>query len=561
MCCGSEHGEFVAIRLNDDDSESDHLDLLDLDLESRLPLGLTSPGEDSIFNLLARARRSTKSLVAKNFKMARERVNCITLWSPPTLLAPYDQAYTFPVAVLANNDRTVTLVNLDEAEDNERIEPLEVIKYPDFVNRAVISPDGRLLIAILDDPYLYIHERVEKNSDSDSDSGSRPRDGPEYCWEEKRTLLLKSQSEDDRSDSRGSFAACFSASGAYLAVGTQHGTVSVFDAALLSDLDADPLMTTFTSSRPKSGSGAIRDMAFCPGPFEILAWTEDRGHIGLADLRSNYVVRQIVDINVDSDFEHLNILDRNTLDPRLLDRRGDRRESNLASALGGNNLSEAQRRRPTDRVESLNSPLAPNELMVLEAIQGNRRHRPNQRGDDESPTSRQSPEIISTMGSFLRYGQQAQNGSGRGQERSSSTSRAIGDLLGNYRDQRDRAHDRVRSTRQLLRDASGRQQTSQRTDQQWLESMSETVAAMRSQRERLDPSYLNVLEILQARERGTNDAENEETSPLVSGARLANRWEESGIRATLQVDHGVFETPPSPDNTAGLAWSDDGRTL
>lgn len=427
-----------------------------------------------------------------------------------------------------------------------------MIGYPDYVNRAIISPDGRLLISILDDPYLYIHERVEKGSDS----GSRPRGGREYCWKEKQRLLLKSQRKDDRSDSRGSFAACFSTSGAYLAVGTQHGTVSVFDATLLTDLDADPLITTFASSRPETGAGAIRDMAFCPGPFDILAWTEDRGHVGLADLRSNFVVRQIVDINAESDFEHINILDRNTVDPRLLDRRGDRRE--LASALGGNNLSDT-RRRAIERVESLNHPLTPNETMVLEAIQGNRRRREraNQRGDDDSPASRQSPET-STLGGFLRYSQN-ESGSGRSQERSSSTSRAIGDLLGNYRDQR--THDRVRSTRQLLRDASERQQPSQRPDQQWMERIGETVAAMRSQRERQDPSYLSVLEILQARERGTNDGENDETSllvPLVN--QVVNRWEESAIRGTLP-DHGVFETPPSPDNTAGLAWSDDGRTL
>lgn len=560
LCCGSEHGEFVAIRL-DDEGGNDNLDLsFDLDPETRLPLGLTSPGEDSIVTLLARARRSNKSLIAKNVKLAQERVNCITLWSPPTQLAPWDQAYTFPVAVLANNDRTVTLVNLDEAEDNERIEPLDVISYPDFVNRAIISPDGRLLISILDDPYLYVHERVGKSSEfASSTLGSH-----ECCWKEKQRLLLKSQRKDDRSDSRGSFAACFSSSGAYLAVGTQHGTISIFDASLLTDVDADPLIATFTSSRPESGPGAIRDMAFCPGPFDILAWTEDRGHVGLADLRSNFVVRQIVDINADSDFEHINILDRNTVDPRLLDRRGDRRESNLASALGGSNLSDA-RRRAVERVESLNHPLTPNETMVLEAIQGNRRRREraNQRGGDESPASRQSQSRdTSSLGGFLRYSQN-EGDSGRTRERSSSTSRAIGDLLGNYRDQRDRAHDRVRRTGQLIRDASDRPPPSQRPDQQWMERLGETVAAMRNQRERQDPSYLSVLEILQARERGgTTDAENDETSllvPLVN--QVVNRWEESAIRGTLAPDHGVFEVPPSPDNTAGLAWSEDGRTL
>ena len=553
LCCGSEHGEFVAIRL-DDDTGNDPLDLsLDLDLgpEPRLPL-LGTPPEDSIFSLLARARRSNKSLIAKNVKLAKERVNCITLWSPPTQLAAYERAYTFPVAVLANNDRTVSLVNLHEAEDNEKIEPLEVISFPDFVNRSIISPDGRLLISILDDPYLYIHERVVKASESGS------RSGREYCWREKQRLLLKSQRKDDKSDSRGSFAACFSSSGAYLAVGTQHGTVSIFDASLLTEVDSDPLITTFTSSRPETGPGAIRDMSFCPGPFDILAWTEDRGHVGLADVRSNFVVRQIVDINSDSDFEHISILDRNTVDPRLLDRRGDRRSSNIASTLGASNLSE-ERRRTAERIESLNHPLTPNETMVLEAIQGDRRRREraNQRGDEE-PAAPARARDTSSLGTYLRYSQAAEGDGGRG----SSTRRAIGDLLGNYRDQRDRAHERVRSARQLLRDASERQQPPQRSEQQWMDRLGETVAAMRNQRERQDPSYLSVLEILQARERGTNDAEDDDTSllvPLVN--QVVNRWEESAIRGTLAPDQGVFEVPPSPDNTAGLAWSDDGRTL
>lgn len=547
MCCGSEHGDFVAIQL-EDDTPGDNLDAsLDLDPDTRLP-DFNSPDDNHILTLLARTRRSNKSMVAKNVKLAKQRVNCITLWFPPTQLAPFQHAYTFPVAVLANNDCTVSLVNLEGSEDNEKTEALDLINYPDFVNRAIISPDGRLLIAILDDPYLYVHERVETGSEYGR---------PKYHWEQRQRLLLKSQRKDDRSDSRGSFAACFSPSGAYLAIGTQHGTISIFDASLLTNESADPLITTFPSSRPESGPGAIRDMAFCPGPFDILAWTEDRGHVGVADLRSNFVVRQIVDINTDSDFEHISILDRNTVDPRLLERRSERREANLASALGSNlNLSEG-RRRGVEGIETLNHPLTPNETMVLEAIQGDRRRRDRatQRGGDESPASR----VIRDNTSFLRYAEN-EGDSSRNQDRSSSTIRAIGDLLGNYRGERDRAHERVRSARQLLRDASERTPLSRRADQLWMERLGETVAAMRNPRDRQDSSYLNVLEILQAR--GTNDLETEDSSvlvPLVN--QVVNRWEESALRGTLAPETGIFEVPPSPDNTAGLAWSENGRTL
>ncbi|KLP07856.1 uncharacterized protein Y057_6074 [Fusarium fujikuroi] len=78
---------------------------------------------------------------------------------------------------------------------------------------------------------------------------------------------------------------------------------------------------------------------------------------------------------------------------------------------------------------------------------------------------------------------------------------------------------------------------------------------LREQRQRQDSSYLTVLEILQARERG-DDRDLDDTTiivPLINQAvNPVNRWED---------DHGVFEVPPSPDNTAGLAWSEDGRTL
>ncbi|UZP40880.1 hypothetical protein NXS19_008696 [Fusarium pseudograminearum] len=85
-------------------------------------------------------------------------------------------------------------------------------------------------------------------------------------------------------------------------------------------------------------------------------------------------------------------------------------------------------------------------------------------------------------------------------------------------------------------------------ERQRRESLGENVA----ERQRQDPSYLQVLDILQARERDS-DRELDDTTiivPLVN--QVVNRWEE---------DHGVFEVPPSPDNTAGLAWSEDGRIL
>lgn len=142
---------------------------------------------------LAEARLD-KSLVAQSTSFGKEMVNGITLWFPSTLVEPHQGAYDQGVAILANNDRSVVVVSLRDQE------ALDKITYPDFMNRGVISPDGQLLIAISDDPYLYIHQRREKRLDD----GTRVRAGgrPVYEWEACGQVQLKSQRADDLSGSR-----------------------------------------------------------------------------------------------------------------------------------------------------------------------------------------------------------------------------------------------------------------------------------------------------------------------------------------------------------------------
>lgn len=543
LCCGSENGDFVAVGL---EASSDGGSFtLDLDADARLPLGLdSSTREDTLRSLISRARASEKSFIAKSSKMAKDRVNCITLWFPPSDIQRHDGAYTWPVAVLANNDRTVTLVNIQGFDPEDKSEPLSVITYPDFVNRAIISPDGKYLVAILDDPYLYVHERTPKLCDS-----PRHRDRPEHQWELKQRILLKSQRKDDKTDSRGSFAACFSSSGAFLAVGTQHGTISIFDASLLSDEDADPLITTFKSSRPESPAGAIRDMAFCPGPHDILAWTEDRRFVGIADMRSNFVVRQVLDISAEVDFEHISIFDRNTVDPRLLDRRTDRRSG--ASNLGTG--ATDGRRRIAEGLEALNHPLTTDETMVLDAIRGDRRRRERQSQQPSDDPSRRS----SSMSRAALLANFDDADTSRQRDRNPDARQSVTDLFSNhYRDPRDRAQARLLRRQQLL-DATSQQQPMRRNDQRWTDRLADTMAAIRH--DGSDASYRTVLELLQARERSSG-AEVEDSSLLAPLVNPSARWEESAVRGTLP-DHGVFDVPPSPDNTAGLAWSEDGRTL
>ena len=124
---------------------------------------------------------------------------------------------------------------------------------------------------------------------------------------------------------RGSFAACFSRSGKYLAIATQYGLISAFDTDSLPDPSS--LLVVFTSSRPGGESGAIRAMEFSPGPFDLLAWTEASGRVGVADVRTLFLSRQRLTIDSHgSGVERVIISDRAgepMVDPRLRNFRTD----------------------------------------------------------------------------------------------------------------------------------------------------------------------------------------------------------------------------------------------
>ncbi|UKZ47413.1 hypothetical protein TrVGV298_001631 [Trichoderma virens] len=512
LCCGSETGEFVAIRLEGEggravENPQDTSAGSDSDAGPSLGNeGSTTSPEEAALNMLTAAAQQSAKVTAKSMKLATERVNCITLWFPPP-----------PVG-------------------KEQAEPLDVVHYPDFVNRAIISPDGRLLVAILDDPYLYVHQRV----------GDFPGE-----WELKQRILLKSQNKEDKTDSRGSFAASFSTSGGYLAIGTQHGTISIFNATQLTDETVDSLITTFQSSRPNSGPGAIRDMAFCPGPYDLLAWTEDRGRVGIADVRHNFMVRQIIDLNKESEYEHINIFDTHThtIDPRLLETRMTRGEPSNPPISAANFFS----------AQMLHQPLTSAETRVLEAIQSERRRRerPNAQPGDE----RGNGGLAASMGWIGGTGATPTATSSFTTRARQNTTQTPNDLINIYREHRERAQERVRNARQLMRETS--QGGGGRAEQRWIDRINETMAALRDQRDRQDSSYLSVLEILQSRERLTADATMTDERTLLTPAvnQVASRYEESAVRGTLAPDHGVFEVPPSPDNTSGLSWSQDGTVL
>ena len=391
ICCGGENGEFTVIRDIGQTEASD--DALSNDFRSTLnSLESASMAEApmsrlhrDMLSIVERINGSNKTWSASNHKFGIERVNCITIWQTPK--PPMNPAgpghYPYPVAVLANNDKTVTIVGL---HDRDAIDQLD---YPDCVNRAVISPDGTMLAAICDDPFLYVHVRRPL---------IKAKGNEQFEWTLKSKIHLKGQQSRDTSDCRGSFAAAFSPSGRYLAVGTQYGTICIFDVAALRDPRAEPLVTHFNSSRAPRESGAVRDMAFSPGPYDLLAWTEHRGHIGVADARTGFKRRQIIPIDEHEGFEHFSLHDRSTIDPRLLDPRSERSVGSSPSLPSL--LSAASSNRPLPNPESaepsssrMNHPFTEEETAVLEAVQNDRRRREarEQREQREQQAARGSP--------------------------------------------------------------------------------------------------------------------------------------------------------------------------
>ncbi|KAI0379803.1 WD40-repeat-containing domain protein [Hypomontagnella monticulosa] len=389
ICCGGENGEFVVIR--ESGGSDAQTDTLNRDVISRLnSLDTSNLAEASMYHeMINTIRGSSKTWTASSYKVGTERVNCITIWHPPKssgTVAPW--RYDTPVAVVANNDKTVTVVGLYEPD-----QPKDTLEFPDCVNRGVISPDGSLLVAICDDPYLYIHLR---RSYTKNYHGTFRES---HKWVSLPRIKLKGGWTQDTTDCRGSFAACFSPSGKYLAVGTQYGTISIFDTAVLKDPESDPLVTHFDSDRAPGEYGAVRDMAFSPGPHDLLAWSEHRGRIGVADARTNFARRQIISLDDATGFHHVSLNDASTIDPRLLDPRSERsaeRDRNEGNSHSPNAermtestqsildlWDQATSDRPlpnpnadrSDATARINQPFSSDEVAVLEAFQNDRRRR------------------------------------------------------------------------------------------------------------------------------------------------------------------------------------------
>ncbi|XXG98100.1 hypothetical protein Hte_004419 [Hypoxylon texense] len=579
ICCGGESGEFVVIRESGRDGATD--DVLNSDLRSTLNAVESSNMvqlQQDMLRLVERINGSNKTWSASSHKVGSERVNCITIWHPPKD-APELGQYDGPVAVLSNNDKTITIVGLYEPGL-----PKDELGYPDCVNRGVISPDGSILVAVCDDPFLYIHVRrpFPKNYHG------IPRES--FEWVSLPRIRLKGQWHQDTTDCRGSFAACFSSSGKYLAVGTQYGTISIFDAAALKDPDSEPLVAYFDSDRAPGEYGAVRDMAFSPGPYDLLAWSEHRGRIGVADARTGFTRRQIVTLGNHEGFSHVSLNDRSTIDPRLLDPRSER---NPATERSGSSLSllellgRSNTGRPLPNPEAadvtsrLNQPFSPEEVAILEAIQSDRRRRQEARDREQQEQQRvaeRNQRLTDRERSIMLHTGMMSNNLRRSpsyDQRREQLTRII-------------ERERMRETRDQHR--SGASQTPP-------EQEARRAPTPRRRSSIMQALTQNVDNMSQFRTQGQNNDDIPSTARERILARVSNGWSDFEALASMSGgDGGIHDNPrtdssrprraipvitdvwtndtlfsrirvgsrehqQNPDDTAGLTWSEDGQIL
>jgi len=122
-------------------------------------------------------------------------------------------------------------------------------------------------------------------------------------------------------------------------------------------------------------------MEFSPGPFDLLAWTETKGRVGVADLRNLFLSRQLLTVDSRAEgVEEIEITDTSEeplIDPRL---RGSRTDSPSSSSTTpdylGLDLERRQLRYLTrEMLDRHQSPLTTEELEVLQAHRIARRQR------------------------------------------------------------------------------------------------------------------------------------------------------------------------------------------
>ena len=193
-----------------------------------------------------------------------------------------------PIVLISNNDKTVKLYSLAQRE------VLTTLAHTVPMNFATLSPDSDIVAAVGDSDRVYFYKR-RWYQDPDVLDGSCGRYA-KYEWD----LFAEPQvPTGDPIYDDYSFAVTFSPSGRLCAASSQGGSISVFDMQHLlnnEDLDESSILCSFRSSRTTL-FGCVRSMTFSSAPWDLLAWAEDHGRVGIADVRQACVRRQIMELD------------------------------------------------------------------------------------------------------------------------------------------------------------------------------------------------------------------------------------------------------------------------
>ncbi|KAI1963324.1 hypothetical protein LOZ58_002157 [Ophidiomyces ophidiicola] len=298
---GSENGDCAFIKLAVSGavlSPRTRANNIDIDIDSPLPLYIDP--------VTRRRASSNHEIIIHGF--GGSIVNSVTVHRLP----PRCDRFSYEdIAVASNNDRSVSIYSLSKKEN------LKTIHHTVCMNYALISPDSKVLAAVGDSNQVWFYRIMPVTSARSRDF---PGEGLLYDWEWPLIKRIDFNSVSE-TENQCCFTIAFSPCSSLCAVGSQGGTITIFDLNRIRDGDADEqaevavkekqndgddVICVFRSSRSYLDVGAVRCMTFSPRPWDLLVWVEDHGRVGIADIRQAFSRRQIVKLDIEEkDLEHV----------------------------------------------------------------------------------------------------------------------------------------------------------------------------------------------------------------------------------------------------------------